>query len=363
MTPELKAAPGLQAEKPTREFVRATCGRASPESFRGCGSASHTLSRRGFLQTVGGLALGASFVSAGQPSRAAAFSPARWVVSCRDLVLKDVGKSDCWAAMKEMGLGGVEVRIEDNLSCPNLFHPEKRYTVATADGIKALQDALAAHRVVITAFGFFHTSSEWRLPKDVALARRVVPVAQKMGIKAIRVDVQARKLSSSRFLPSAIEACKQYCEIAECTQVVLGVETHGKDTNEPAFLSKLFDGVGSKHLGLTLDPNNFYTHGWSLEQVYGYFEKFASRVVHTHCKSVRYPANQRNARRPADTDYLAHSAPIYDGDIDYRRVAAILRKANYQNDLCLENECLHHFPAAQHLDVLKKEIALLKSLA
>jgi len=363
MTPELKADAGLQAEKPTREVVRATCGRASPESFRGCGSASPALSRRGFLQTVGGLALGAGFVSAGQPSRAAAFSPARWVVSCRDLVLKDTGKSDSWTAMKELGLGGVEVRILDNLSCPNLFHPEKRYSVATADGVRALQDELAAHRVVITAFGLFNVGSELRTQTNIIPARRLVPVAQKLGVKAIRIDVQARKLSSKEFLPSAIAACKQLCEIAEGTQVVFGVENHSKNTNDPAFLERLFDGVGSKHLGLTLDANNFYWYGWPLQQVYGYYEKFAPRVVHTHCKSVRYPANQRNVRRQADKDYLQHSVPIYEGDIDYRRVAAILRKANYQNDLCLENECLHHFPAAQHLDVLKKEVALLKSLA
>jgi hypothetical protein len=44
-------------------------------------------------------------------------------------------------------------------------------------------------------------------------------------------------------------------------------------------------------------------------------------------------------------------------------VAAILRKAGYQGDLCLENECLGKFPADQQAGVLRKEIELLKALA
>ncbi|MBI5822277.1 MAG: sugar phosphate isomerase/epimerase [Verrucomicrobia bacterium] len=319
---------------------------------------SPAFSRRAFLQAMGGLAL----AGAGQPCRGA-FAPARLIVSCRDLVLKDTGKSDSWTAMKELGLGGVEVRVEDDLSCPGLFHPTKRYSVATADGVQMLQDELAAHGVVITAFGLFRRGSEWRTQKNISPGRLLVPIAQRLGVKVIRIDVQARKLTSKEFLPAAIRACKHLCEAAEGTQVAFGVENHSMNTNDPAFLQQLLDGVGSKHFGMTLDANNFYWYGWPLQQVYGLYERFAPRVVHTHCKSVRYPANQRNVRRQPDKSYLDHSAPIYDGDIDYRRVAAILRKANYQHDLCLENECLHHFPAAQHLDILKKEVALLKSLA
>ena len=134
-------------------------------------------------------------------------------------------------------------------------------------------------------------------------------------------------------------------------------------SNDPAFLDKLFDGVGSTRLGLTLDALNFYWYGWALDEIYGYYEKFAPRVFHTHCKSVRYPADKRNVRRPMGWEYAKYAAPIYEGDIDYKRVVAILRKANYQGDLCLENECLRHFPVEQQPGVLKKEIEMLKSLA
>jgi sugar phosphate isomerase/epimerase len=319
-------------------------------------------SRRVFLKSTGAVAMGAALASCVDPAAGSAASR-RWIVSCRDLVLKDTGKPDSWSAMKELGLGGVEVRVDDDLSCPNLFHPTKNYSVATAAGIAALQEELAANKVVITAMGLFNRGSEWRTRKNVSVAGKLLPAAEKLGVKALRIDVQARPMNPDEFMPVAVKACKQMCDFAAGTQVIIGVENHSAETNDPAFLQRLLDSVDSKHIGITLDPNNFYWYGWPLQQAYAYYEKFAPRVVHTHCKNVRYPQEKREVRRPMDKDYLDHSAPIYDGDIDYRRVAKILRKSKYQGDLCLENECLHHFPAAQHLGVLKKEIALLKSIA
>jgi sugar phosphate isomerase/epimerase len=326
---------------------------------------SFALSRRDLLQRAAGTALAAGLSTAATPCVAALAAPktTRCTVSCRDLVLKDVGKPDCWSAIQELGVGGVELALNDDLGCFNLFHPQKQYTLGTPDGVKQLQDDLAANHAVVTAVGFFNRGSEWRIKRDLAVSRQLVPVLQQMGVKVIRIDVQARKITGEEFLPSAIQTCKQFCQIAEGTEVIFGVENHSKNTNDPAFLGKLFEGVNSKHIGLTLDANNFYWFGWPLRDVYRYSETFAPRVVHTHCKSVSYPPSQRNVRRQPDKSYLQHSVPIYAGDIDYRRVAAILHRANYQNDLCLENECLHHFPPQQHLGILKKEIALLKSLA
>ena len=78
---------------------------------------------------------------------------------------------------------------------------------------------------------------------------------------------------------------------------------------------------------------------------------------------IRYPADQRDKKRPMGWEYRAYSRPIYDGDLDYRKIVTLLRKAGYANDLCLENESLHHFPPAEQLTVLKREIAMLRKLA
>jgi sugar phosphate isomerase/epimerase len=319
------------------------------------------LSRRDFLQTAAGLVLTAGFSGACSTPRTV--QPSKpWMVACRDAHLKATGQPDCWAALKYLGVAGVEVDVTPEMLCPALFHPEKKYSLATPAGIEALAAELAAQRVTITAF-CMHNRFDERLEEEVAWMRRLVPVAQALNVQVIRIDVAPRKTPVDQFLPVAIKACKAVCEVVADRPVRLGIENHSRFTNDPAVLDQLFAAAGSPQLGLTLDALNFYWYGWPLEELYGMYERFAPRVFHTHCKSVRYPPERRNIRRPMGWEYGQYAAPIYTGDIDYKRVVAILRKAHYQGDLCLENECLKHFPAAEQPGVLRKEIELLKSLA
>ena len=123
--------------------------------------------------------------------------------------------------------------------------------------------------------------------------------------------------------------------------MAFAVENHGTTTNDPVFLNALFEKVGSKRLGLTLDTGNFYWFGHPLSKVYELYETFAPRVFHTHCKSIRYPAAEREKQRPMGWKYDQYTCPLGEGDIDFARVAAILHKAGYHNDLCIEDESLY----------------------
>ena len=322
---------------------------------------TNALTRRDFLQSAAGLAFVASLSSGCATASRGASSPKPWRVACRDAHLKATAQLDCWAALKFMGIDGVEVDVTPELLCPALYHAEKKYSLATAAGIKELTDDLAAHGVTITAF-CMHNRFEDRMEAEVAWMRKLVPVAEAMGIKAIRIDVAPHKVPVEKFMPIALAACKSVCDVVAGHPVRLGVENHSRFTNDPAVLDEIFATVGSPQLGLTLDALNFYWYGWPLKDLYGIYEKFAPRVIHTHCKNIRYPADQRDVRRPMGWEYGKYTAPLYEGDIDYHRVVAILRKANYQGDLCLENECLQHFPLAEQPGVLQKEIAYLKGL-
>ncbi|MBI5821857.1 MAG: TIM barrel protein [Verrucomicrobia bacterium] len=321
----------------------------------------HHISRRHFLHTTAGLAL-----AAGLPFTSSLCHGAekrrRLAVASRDVLLKTTGKPDCWAAMKEIGVSCLEVDITLDLLCPSLFHPDKKYSLVDSDSVKMLADDLAANHATITAF-CMHNKFDEKLDEEVACIRKLLPAMEQLKVKIIRIDVVPRKTPIDQFLPVAVKACKAICEVADGKPVRYGIENHGRFTNNPDVLEKMFAEVGSSQLGLTLDALNLYWFGHPLESLYGIIEKFAPRVVHTHCKSVRYPEDQRNVRRPIGWEYAKYSAPIYDGDIDYKRVVAILRKVNYQADLCLENECLKHFPPEQQVGVLKKEIAMMKSLA
>jgi sugar phosphate isomerase/epimerase len=318
------------------------------------------ISRRNFVKTTTGLALGAAALPVTAPLLAA--EKTRPPVGCRDLHLKVAGKSDCWSCMTALGAEVTEVSVELNLACGSLFHPERKYSLATDDEVKVLKDDLAASGRRISAFLMSNRFDE-RLDQEAECASRLVKAAEHLGVRAIRIDVVPRTLKGDEFLPFAIKACKRMCEVAQGVPVKYGVENHSTTANDPAFLEKLFDGVGSPQLGLTLDVGNFYWWGHALDSLYGIYQKFASRVVHTHCKNIHYPEDKRNSHREMGWEYAKYNCPIYDGDIDYKRVVEILRKADYRGDLCVEDESLGKFPEAERARVVRQEIEMLKKLA
>ncbi len=320
---------------------------------------SPSISRRNFIKTAG-LALSAGVLSSTGPLLAA--EKRKWLVGCRDLHLKAAGLPDSWSSMKALGAEGAEVNVELDLSCAHLFHPQRKYSLATPEGIQTLKEDLAATGCRITAFMMANRLDE-RLEQELDCARRLVQAARQLGVNVIRIDVVPRKLDGGQFLAFAVDACKRLCALVEGTPIRYGVENHGKVTNNPEFLDKLFDGVGSDHLGLTLDSANFYWWGHPVNDLYPIYQKFAPRVVHTHCKSIGYPADKRNVRREMGWEYSKYCCPIYEGDIDFKRIVKILRKAKYRGDLCVENESLGRFPENQRADILRREIAMLKKLA
>lgn len=323
-------------------------------------TSSYELTRRNFMQAAGGLVFSSALL-AGSKSDSLSTQSKRWVIACRDNLLKLAQKPDSFSAMKELGVTGVEVEVNPALDCPALFGPNKSYGLATASAVQALKDDLDKNELVVTSF-LMNNRLDERLEEELEWTEKVVKAAQTLGVKVIRIDVVPRRTKKEDFLPFAIKACKQLCDIAEGTAVRYGIENHGNITNDPVFLQQLFDGVGSSHLGLTLDTANFYWYGHPLDDLYAIFEKLAPKAYHTHCKSIRYPEDKKYLQRTMGWEYGQYCCPIYEGDIDFRKVAAILRRAGYGGDLCLEDESLEKFPENERADVIKKEIALLRNL-
>ena len=305
------------------------------------------------------MALSAGVLGFDRPLAAAPTT--KWPVGCRDVYLKLAGKNDCWAAMKELGAEGIEVDVTPDMACPYLFHPNGKYSLSSGDEVRKLKDDLAASGCRITAFMMSNRLDE-RLEEEIEWTSKLVKAANQVGVEIIRIDVVPRKLKGDEFLPFAIKACKRMCEAAEGTPTRFGVENHGNTTNRPEFLDGLFNGVGSPKLGLTLDCANFYWFGHPLKDLYALYERFAPRAVHTHVKSIKFPEDKRNVKREMGWEYAKYNCPIHEGDIDFKRVVNILRKAGYHSDLCIEDESLGKFPEAERAQLLKTEIAMLKGL-
>ncbi len=320
----------------------------------------HTSTRRRFLQQASGLIAGTVVSNAWSPCLDAADKRAPLVLSCVDGVLMQTKIADCWNATKAVGATGIEASIAPDLSFPRLFHPTRKYSAATAEDLETLKKDAAAAGCKITAF-LMATQFDVRGAEEVAWVIKAAQAAQALGVRAIRIDVVKHKSDNSDFLESVTGMLKEVVAKTSDTGVDFGVENHGNTTNDPNFLDALFSGVASTRLGLTLDTGNFYWFGHPLPNVYELFEKYATRVVHTHCKSIGYPADQRNQQRPMGWKYGEYTCPLDQGDIDFRRVIKILRDAGYQNDLCIEDESLDKVPEAKRTATLAKEFDYLKA--
>jgi sugar phosphate isomerase/epimerase len=318
------------------------------------------LTRRAFIVDTGCLCGGVlAAANLGRSAFAAAERP-EWLATCRDAVVRSSGQSDIWSALRLVGAEGVEIEVPPDLSMPSLFHPTVKYTAATTAGVERLAADVRAANQQITAF-CMHNQFE-QADAEFDRCTRLAQAAQTLGVKVIRIDVIPVTLPRPKFLKSTIATITKILAATESTGVVFGVENHSNTTNDPTFLRALLDGVGSKRMGVTLDVGNFYWFGHPLSKVYELCEEFGPRVFHTHCKNIRYPAGEREKQRPMGWEYGKYACPIDQGDIDYHRVAAILQKAGYHNDLCIEDETLGNHPAPKATEILTREIRFLKQV-
>jgi sugar phosphate isomerase/epimerase len=287
----------------------------------------------------------------------------RWLIACRDAHLKETNEPDAWKAMSAIDVDGAEVTVTLTGECPGLYGRDKPYSIAKPDDVKALAEDLARRQKKISAF-CLHNNFDGNLEPEIECVKMTARAAKDLGVPAVRLDVQPHKIKDQdEFLKFAIKTGKRIVEVSEGTEVRFGVENHGGTTNKPEFLKPLFEGVGSRRFGLTLDTANFYWFGHPLSKLYDLYQTLAPNVCHTHCKSIKYPEGEREKQRPIGWEYGKYCCPIYEGDIDFKKLAAILRKAGYQGDLCIENESLGRFPKEQRKDILTREAAFLRKVA
>ena len=114
-----------------------------------------------------------------------------------------------------------------------------------------------------------------------------------------------------RWCRECIEACLP--KAAE-SGVLLALENHWGLTRTPEGLLRLLEGIDSPWLGALMDTGNF------LEDPYPKLEKIAPRTVFVQAKT--YPGG----------------GEWYTLDLDYRRIARILRAAGYSGYVSLEME-------------------------
>jgi len=279
-------------------------------------------------------------------------------ISIRDGVLMHGGYASLGEGLKELGVDAAELGYGRDRAVMAVDSQEK-LVLDSGDATKRYRDHLAQGGVRGSAFLLATDFNQRDVDAEVAWVVGAVRAAHGLGMAAIRVDsamTGQRELPMEERVTRYASGIRRVLEQTEDTPVELGVENHGFQGNDPQWLDSLFEKVGSPRFGMTLDTGNFYWAGHPLDRVYEILEHLAPRTKHTHCKNIKYPPELRNQQREMGWKYGEYVAPLDEGDIDHRRVAQILRKAGYQGDLCIEDESMGHYSAAQWREILRRDV-------
>jgi len=285
-------------------------------------------------------------------------------VSIREDVLRQAGYGSISEGLKDLHLDSVEVEFFRDYSVWDTAGWNK-ISFSPADAAKAIKAAYGKNKIKICAL-LLHNNFNCAEPeKEVQWVIDAIKTADALKIPAIRIDAVTKGQLEEPFetrVSRFVDCMRKAIEATPKSKVGLGIENHGAQGNDPAFLKQVIERVGSKRLGVNMDTGNFYWYGFPLDEVYGVLRSVAPYTKHTHVKNIRYPEETRRQKRAVGWEYGKYVSPIYEGDIDHKQVVAILKDAGYKGPLTIEDECLGKLDAAGKKDVLRKDAEYLKSL-
>jgi sugar phosphate isomerase/epimerase len=201
----------------------------------------------------------------------------------------------------------------------------------------------------------FVTPDPERRQRSVDHTLRCIDIAYKLGIPCIRISA-GRWGTSASFdelmankgiepplpghtdedaYPWVIESLEKCLPAAEQCGITLALENHWGLARTPEGLLRIVNAIDSEWLKVLMDTGNF------LEDPYDKLEKIAPQTVFVQAKT-----------------YFGGGL-WYTLDLDYDRIAAILKKHNYQGYICLEFEGKEDWRTAipKSLNLLRKAFA------
>lgn len=261
-----------------------------------------------------------------------------------------------------MDVDAVEIQLSREFEVYAMDSHEK-IKLDSDDDARAYRKHLEGLKVRPVAFLTAVDFSTGDLDGHSAYIARSIELADILGMPALRVDSAMKRERQMGFMERVDLMAKGLDDALRRTaglNVALGIENHGFQGNNLAFLLNVYRRVNSKRLGSTLDTGNFYWRGYPLGEVYGILTILAPYAKHTHVKNINYPEDVRETMREAGWKYAEYACPIEEGDIDHRRVARILADGGYDFDFCLEDELIHKLRGDERVAVLERDIRHLK---
>lgn len=287
-------------------------------------------------------------------------------LSVRDDVVRWVGYSTVFEGLRDLGISSFELFINRDLKVASDLYvgsSVKPETDITSEGSREiLKRHLRDADLNICAILLENDFSSENLRSEINYVLSAIEVASDLEVNIIRINAVMRLITGydlEKYVRRVENAIRECMGICHNLGVSLAIENHGVIANKREFLRLLFQRIDDEHLGLTLDTGNFYWFGYPLSEVYEIVNEFASKVKHTHIKNAIAETNKREVFRGVGE---VRMAPLYQGDIDLKRVVRALKEAGYNYDLTVEDESLGMFEGEERLTVLRKDVEFIRKL-
>jgi sugar phosphate isomerase/epimerase len=279
-------------------------------------------------------------------------------IGINDYTLMGAGFTSLKEGLDAIGVKAVEVQFKRDMTVRGVTADSTFVTLDTPNAVAEYDNRMDEAGIRVAALMLANNFNAEDLDSELEWVAQAVRIAHRLGCTAVRIDAimsGEREMSVPERVKRTVDCLRQVADATKDTPVPLGVENHGACGNDPAFLEGVVQGVGDKRVGLTLDTANFYWWGLPLSELYEIYQRFAPYVVHTHCKSVNYPEEDRERRRETGWKYGEYAAPLPDGDIDFRKVIGWLKDAGYDQAICIEDESLGKFDQPGKVRALRRD--------
>jgi len=288
-------------------------------------------------------------------------------VAIRDCAVYQAGWTTLQEGLAALDLDAVEVAVGRDMAIPDPARPEDEASlpIDTAESAVATRAAYEALGIQIDALFVANNFNAQRLEEEIHWVAASLRAADTLGAKVVRIDAAMtgqQSLPRDRRVAIYTEACQRALAAAENPTVPLGIENHGSQGNDPQWLKAVLDSLDEKQVGIALDPANLYWEGQALSRVYELVGELAPRVVHVHCKNLSLPGTQGTGGHRQFWQYAKAVKPLYEGDINQRRIVETLAAAGYCSGLTIEEEVLAQFDQPARQEVLRKDVETLSKL-
>jgi len=194
----------------------------------------------------------------------------------------DHSLSEFLRAIKQIGYDYAEIRCTDVRADDTDANPEEE-----AHKLRAELDEVGITPSSVSLANDFVVLDEQAVSAQVERTKRIAGLAKILGTNVLRTEGGRPKpeVPEHKHVDAMAGCLKRLVPFCEDQDVFLAVDNHGKVTNDGELQRRLFEAVGSKHVGANLDTMNYRATGkYDLETVYRFHRMIAPYTLHTHFK-------------------------------------------------------------------------------